>query len=104
MKKFFLIMALMLSFSTFALDLADAKEQGLVGETMNGLLGVVDASDESRALVKNINAKRIAKYKQIAEKNDMTLDQVSILAGEKAIQKTPTGQFIQNSAGKWIVK
>jgi len=104
MKKLFLIMTLMLSFSAFSLELTDAKEQGLVGETINGLLGVVEASGESRALVDNINAKRLAKYKQIAEKNDMTLEQVSILAGEKAIQKTPKGQFIQNSSGKWVIK
>jgi len=97
-------MTLMLSFSAFSLELTDAKEQGLVGETINGLLGVVEASGESRALVDNINAKRLAKYKQIAEKNDMTLEQVSILAGEKAIQKTPKGQFIQNSSGKWVIK
>ncbi|MEH6453192.1 MAG: YdbL family protein [Psychromonas sp.] len=104
MKKFLLIITLMLSFPLLALDLADAKKQGLVGETSSGLLGVVEVSKDSKALVNNINAKRIAKYKEIAEKNNMTLDQVSKLAGEKAMQKTPAGQFIQNSSGKWIIK
>lgn len=104
MKKFLLIISLMLSFSVFALDLADAKQQGLVGETPAGLLGVVKATKDSQALVNDINAKRIAKYKDIAKKNNMTLDQVSVLAGEKAMQKTPAGQYIQNSAGKWIRK
>ena len=46
MKKFILIITLMLSFSAFALDLSDAKQQGLVGERMDGLLGVVKASQE----------------------------------------------------------
>jgi len=104
MKKLFLMFALLLSFSAFALELSDAKEQGLVGEQRNGLLGVVSASQEATDLVQEINAKRLVKYKQIAEKNAMTLDQVLILAGEKAIKKTPAGQYIQNATGQWVVK
>lgn len=104
MKKLFLIFTLILSFSACALDLSDAKEQGVVGEQTNGLLGVVVASKEASDLVKDINAKRLIQYKQIAEKNGMTLDQVSILAGEKAIKKTSAGQYIQNATGQWVVK
>lgn len=104
MKKLFLIFTLIVSFSACALELSDAKDQGLVGEQSNGLLGVVVASKEVSSLVKEINAKRITQYKQIAEKNGMTLDQVSILAGEKAIKKTSAGQYIQNAAGQWVVK
>ena len=94
----------MLSFSVAALDLSDAKEQGLIGEQSNGLLGVVESSAQVKALVADINAKRLAKYKQLAEKNGMSLDQVSILAGEKTTKKTPAGQYIQNSSGQWVVK
>lgn len=104
MKKFILIITLMLSFSVFALDLSDAKQQGLVGERMDGLLGVVKASQEVTELVNSINAQRLELYKQIAEKNGMTLEQVSVLAGEKAITKTPKGEYIQNSSGQWVKK
>ena len=104
MKKLFLLFTLILSFSAFALELSDAKEQGLIGEQTDGLLGVVKVSQEAVDLVENINARRLLKYKQIAEKNGMTLEQVSLLAGEKTIKKTPAGQYIQNSAGQWVVK
>ena len=104
MKKLFLLFTLLLSFSAFALELSDAKEQGLVGEQTNGLLGVVEASQEAADLVEDINARRLIKYKQIAVKNGMTLEQVSVLAGEKTIKKTPAGQYIKNSAGQWVVK
>ena len=104
MKKLFLLFTLILSFSVFALELPDAKEQGLVGEQTNGLLGVIEASQEATDLVEDINARRLVKYKQIAVKNGMTLEQVAILAGEKTIKKTPAGQYIQNSAGQWVVK
>ncbi len=104
MKKLFLLLTLILSFSAFALELSNAKEQGLVGEQRNGLLGVVQASPEAAQLVEDINSRRLIKYKQLAVKNAMTLEQVSILAGEKAIKKTPAGQYIENSAGEWVVK
>ena len=104
MKKLFLMFTLLLSFSVFALNLSDAKDQGLIGEQSNGLLGVVEASAEVEDLVKMINAKRLVRYKQLAEKNGMSLDQVSILAGEKTTKKTPAGQYIQNSIGEWVVK
>lgn len=104
MKKLFLVFTLLSSFSVFALDLSDAKEQGLIGEQSNGLLGVVEASAEAEKLVSTINAKRLVKYKQLAEKNGMSLDQVFILAGEKTTKKTAAGQYIQNSSGDWVVK
>ncbi|WP_372882303.1 YdbL family protein [Psychromonas sp.] len=104
MKKFILIFTMILSFSVFALDLSDAKQQGLVGEKVDGLLGVVKSSREVNQLVQSINAQRIELYKEIAEKNGMTLEQVSVLAGKKAISKTPRGEYIQNSAGQWEIK
>lgn len=104
MKKFILMLTLIMSFSVFALELSDAKQQGLVGERVDGLLGAIATSREVKELVNDINAQRLAVYKQIAEKNAMTLDQVSVLAGEKAIKKTPRGQYIQNTAGQWVIK
>jgi uncharacterized protein YdbL (DUF1318 family) len=104
MKKILVLFTLILSFSSFAIELSDAKEQGLIGEQSNGLLGVVESSKEVEALVVDINARRLAKYAQIAEKNAMTVEQVSLLAGEKTIKKTPAGQYIQNASGQWVVK
>ncbi len=104
MKKLFLMVMLMLSFSVSAMNLSEAKEQGLVGEQANGLLGVVEASTAANELVKDINSKRLVILNKMAEKNGMTLEQVSILAGEKAIKKTPAGQYIRNASGQWVVK
>lgn len=104
MKKLLVVLTLMVSFSSFAIELPDAKEQGLIGEQNNGLLGVVESSPEVETLVKEINERRLGKYSQIAKKNSMTLEQVSLLAGEKTMKKTPAGQYIQNSSGQWVVK
>lgn len=104
MKKLLVLFTFVLSFSSFAIELPDAKEQGLIGEQTNGLLGIIESSTEVEVLVQTINEGRLAKYAQIAKKNGLTVDQVSVLVGEKAIKKTPAGQYIQNGSGQWVVK
>lgn len=104
MKRLLVLFTLMLSFSSFSLELQYAKEQGLIGEQANGLLGMVESSPDVESLVKDINERRLGKYSQIAEKNGMTVKQVSLLAGEKTMKKTPVGQYIKNASDQWIVK
>ena len=102
MKKslLFLVAALLITCQTgFALDLQTAKSQGLVGETLTGYLAPVKATPEVQELVKTINAKRKAQYKKIAQRNKTSLQAVEQLAGKKAIEKTPPGQFIKTDDG-----
>lgn len=89
----------------FAMDLQQAKSSGLVGEQLNGYLGVVSGNDSAdvHALIKDINAKRKAKYKAIATQNNTSLETVEILAGKKAIEKTENGHYIQTATG-WVKK
>ena len=85
----------------FAADLQQVKRDGLVGEQLNGYLGVVsaEADSEVRALVTDVNAKRKAHYKSIAAKNSTSLETVELLAGKKAIEKTESGNYIQSATG-----
>uniref|UniRef100_UPI0040569B7C YdbL family protein n=1 Tax=Candidatus Electrothrix sp. TaxID=2170559 RepID=UPI0040569B7C len=94
---------LLLCQPVFALELQDAKPQGLVGETPTGYLDVVKASPEAKQLIKEINAKRKIHYQEIAKKNKTPLSAVEKLAGQKALEKTPAGQFIK-VGGKWEKK
>lgn len=89
---------------TMALDLASAKSQGLVGEQPNGYLGVVKATPDAVVLAADINAKRQAAYEAIAKKNGATLEQVAILAGQKAIEKTASGSYVKTPDGQWVRK
>ena len=86
-----------------ALDLHSAKAQGLVGETTTGYLAAVKNTPEVQKLVNDINAKRKHHYQQIAKRNNTPLNAVEQLAGKKAIEKTPPGQFI-NINGSWRKK
>jgi uncharacterized protein YdbL (DUF1318 family) len=92
------------AFSAWAISLDQAKQQGLVGEMANGYLGVVVASKEINSLVEMVNKKRKDIYVNLARKNKITMQQVTKLAGEKAMSKTQSGHLIKNSAGKWVKK
>lgn len=82
-----------------------AKQQGLIGEKPDGLLGVVSsASSEVSTLVQNTNAERLNKYQSIAAKNGTALDHVQALAGKSLMDRTPSGQFIMNAGGSWQQK
>ena len=92
-----LILCLVLSCQlTFALELQDAKSQGLVGETPTGYLAPVGATvtGEVGQLVQSINQQRKAAYQKIAQRNKTSLAAVEKLAGEQALEKTPVGQYI----------
>jgi len=89
--------------SAFALDLHEAKAQGLLGETASGYLEPVAANAEAAALAKEINAQRKAEYQRIAAKNNIAISDVEALAGKKAIEKTPAGQYVK-VGGQWQKK
>ncbi|WP_105167119.1 YdbL family protein [Pseudoalteromonas sp. T1lg23B] len=97
------IAALGMAFSAWALTLDSAKDQGLVGETANGYLAVVSNAAQVQALIDDINAKRKAKYQQLAKQNGISLSQVELLAGKKAIEKTAKGHYVQVN-GSWVKK
>ena len=97
-----LTLSLAFSLNIFALSLADAKSQGLVGEQPSGYLGAVGQSTgKVDALIKDINAKRRNAYKDIASKNKTPLSEIEKLAGKKAMEKTPSGQYIKQG-GTWV--
>jgi len=93
-----------MAFSAWAISLGDAKQQGLVGEMPNGYLGVVIDNAEAKSLVISVNKKRKSIYMNLARKNKITMQQVTALAGKKALAKTQSGHLIKNASGQWVKK
>jgi len=88
----------------FALSLDEAKAKGLVGEKASGYLGAVSApSGEVQALIADVNQKRRQAYEDIARRNGTNIGAVETLAGEKAIQNTKPGNFVEGPGG-WVKK
>ncbi len=87
-----------------ALSVDSAKQQGLVGERPDGLLGVVKDAPEVNALVAQTNTERLAKYKDIASKNGADVKQIQGVAGKKLIDAAAPGEYIMSVAGSWQKK
>ncbi|MEZ5998027.1 MAG: YdbL family protein [Hyphomonas sp.] len=79
-----------------------AIDAGQVGETIDGLLGVVGEADP--ALVRKvyeINNRRVAKYAEVAAETGTTPAQVARLTGEKQIERLETGEYYMDESGVW---
>ena len=105
-KTLLLTCVLLIVPMSFALTLQEAKNGGLVGEQRSGYIGLVveSAPAEVVALARDVNNQRRELYQQIARQNNLTIEQVAALAFEKAVEATPTGQFLQNASGSWVKK
>ncbi len=96
----------LLAAPAFADALDQAKAAGQVGERIDGFLGLVDAKAPAavHALVDEINAERLAKYKQIADKQKAPVAAVAEIAGRKLIERTPKGEYVLETDGHWRKK
>ncbi|MEM8617285.1 MAG: YdbL family protein [Pseudomonadota bacterium] len=83
-----------------------AKASGIVGERVDGYLGLVtgDAEDALKRKVSEINNKRRALYARLARDTDTTLAEVARVAGEKQLRDADRGDFIMDDRGRWTRK
>jgi len=97
---------LLLLQNAWALDIHDAKDEGLVGEARTGYLAAVKlpASNEVQALISDVNAKRKAKFEAAAKKTGTSTEQVSNRFYELALSKTAPGHYYQDASGNWSKK
>ncbi len=89
-----------------AATLGGAKSAGQIGESVDGYVHLVDkdAPADVKALVKDVNDKRRAKYASIAKKRGAPVEDVAALAGAKLVERAPAGQYVMDSNAKWRKK
>lgn len=108
LKQLAVVILLMVlgSASAWAIELHDAKNQGLVGEANSGYLAAVKApvSDEVQALLNAVNAKRASKFQTTAQSAGLSVDQVAARFYQRAVQQTAAGNLYQDAAGNWLKK
>jgi len=107
MKKTIAAIGLLLLLqNAWAIDIRDAKEQGLVGEANTGYIVALQspASAEVRALVADVNGKRKDQFEETAEKTGVTVAQVAYRFYELAVQRTAPGHYYQDPGGQWKKK
>jgi len=95
---FALLLAVSMPAPALSLELEAAKRDGLVGVV------VANPSPDVEKLVDSVNAKRRAKYQQIAKENGTSFDAVAALAGAKLVERAAKGEFVTDAQGNWFQK
>lgn len=90
--------------AALALTVEQAKQQGLVGETLSGYLAPVKPGAEAQALVTRINLARERQYQQVADNNQVSTADVAKLAGQKLVQRAGKGEYVRGINGQWLQK
>ena len=105
MKRLALILlALGMNAQAAALTLNDARAQGRVGETLSGYLAPIQQDAETLALVNRINAARAENYQKLADSNNLPVDEVAKMAGQKLVARAQPGEYVKGINGKWLKK
>ena len=107
MKTLFATIGLVLLMqNAWAIDIKEAKAQGLVGEANTGYIAAVQnpANAEVKALIADVNGKRKSKFQNTAKKNDVSVSAVASRFYELAIEKTARGNYYQDAGGSWRKK
>ena len=91
------------SFSAFSLTVDEAKEQGVIGETLSGYLAVVNLNNQAAVkLVNEVNHDREIKYGEIALKNNLETKDVAKIAGQKLVDRAGKGEYVRGINGQWL--
>ncbi|RPH20217.1 DUF1318 domain-containing protein [Buttiauxella warmboldiae] len=99
-----LLAALLLSQQAAALTLTEARLQGRAGETLSGYIAPIKQDAQTQALVKRINEARAQHYQQLADSNNIPVNQVAELAGQKLVQRAQPGEYVRGINGQWMKK
>ncbi|GKX61816.1 hypothetical protein SOASR032_03850 [Pragia fontium] len=99
-----IVAALLFSSVAGALTLKEAKQQGLVGETLNGYIAAVQPTTEAQDLVKRINQARLEQYKSVAAQNNVSVGDVASMTGQKLINRAESGEYVKGINGQWLRK
>ena len=104
-QKFFsaiVVLGLMaLASPALALDLHQARHDGIVGEKADGYIAALKKTPEAEALVEEVNQKRHEEYARISKQNNQPVDVVAKIAAEKIINGLNAGESYQDASGSW---
>jgi uncharacterized protein len=91
---------------SWAAPIDDAKAAGQIGERPDGFVAALQPNPAPNiaALVRQINAKRLAAYEKIAAEENVSVEQVGALAAEKIKRQAADGEYFMSSDGTWAPK
>lgn len=87
-------------------EIEAAQQQGVVGERIDGYLGIVGGNVDPalKRKVNEINNKRRALFDQTARETGTATAQVARISGEKQIARAAKGEYVMRDNGVWTRK
>jgi uncharacterized protein YdbL (DUF1318 family) len=80
----------------------DAKSRCVIGEVVSGYLAEVKgATAAEKAAMEEINIKRRAVYARLAREQNVAIEVVARLTGEKQIARAKEGECFMDDSGQW---
>ncbi|EOV8088530.1 YdbL family protein [Providencia rettgeri] len=103
--KVLALCSLLTTFQAVAITVDEAKETGLLGETLSGYLAPINTNNqEATKLAVQINQEREKRYSEIAAKNNLKTNDVARIAGQKLVERANSGEFVRGINGQWLQK
>ena len=99
-----ILLALGMNVQAATLTLNEARAEGRVGETLSGYIAPLHQDAETLALVNQINAARTESYQKLADSNNLPVDEVAKMAGQKLVARAQPGEYVKGINGKWLKK
>lgn len=99
-----ILLALGMNVQAATLTLNAARAEGRVGETLSGYIAPLRQDAETLALVNQINAARSESYQKLADSNNLSVDEVAKMAGQKLVARAQPGEYVKGINGKWLKK
>ncbi len=96
-----ILVSVLIALPALAMDLHQARSQGLVGEKSDGYVAALKPSAQVNSLVSEVNAKRRAEYARISKQNGQPADVVGTLAAPQILQGLEAGSRYQDASGNW---
>ncbi len=82
-----------------------AKDEGLIGENINGYLEVITSVDPAlKRQVDELNAARREAYAKLADQQGQSLSTVARLTGEKLVAGESSGRYVFDDSDRWVKK
>lgn len=84
-----------------------AKTKGVIGETAAGYLaetGSGSVSAAERAAMNEVNIGRKSVYTRLARDQNVQIEVVAAITGEKQLAKAKAGEKIMDASGTWTTK
>ena len=78
------------------------KAEGLVGENNKGYLEFVGSTKKNEDVINAQNADRKVGYQIVADKQGVTVEQISTVRASYYAKNAAKGEWFQNSSGKWV--